>query len=218
MLAPLEQCRAVFDDAIAAVAVVIAVQRGKVCTCHIGIEVGLLPAAIDIEQDARYVAFDVVPYLQHVVKVLGAGPDYVHIVDLIGAVGRAGADKVGKGVIALGLVDAGDGGAQMVQIRAAVELVVGGFALRPHVLSVHDQTADRGIVRQYVGVEIKVGGRTGFGIGIAPVICQRRSAGAAIDHLRAVAGAAHKIVESSIQRVVLRGGVGIGAVHAAELG
>ena len=106
----------------------------------------------------------------------------------------------------------------MVQISAAVELVVGGLALWPHMFPVHDQTADRRVVSQYVGIEVKVGGRTGFGIGVAPVICQRGSAGAGIDHLRAVAGAAHKIVESSIQRVVLRGGIGIGAVHAAELG
>ena len=215
LLTPPEQCRTVFDDAIAAVAAVITVQSGKVFTRYIGIEIGLLPTAIDIEQDARYVAFDVVPHLKHIVKVLGACPDHVHIIDLIGTVGRAGADKVGKGVIALGLVDTGDGGAQMVQIGAAVELVVGGFALRPHMLPVHDQTADGGIVSQHVGVEIKVGGRTGFGVGIAPVICQRRSAGAGIDHLRVISGAAHQVVQRRIQWVALSGGVGIGAVHAA---
>ena len=195
VLAPLQQNVQALYDFRACVFVIVFVKLREVVRHHIGIEVGLLPAHVDIEQNTGHVALDVVIGL-----VIGSVQPAAGIALFIIISGAVGGVAVGMVVVYI-LIDVGTGRAQMVAVGAAVDLLEGGAGLGPDVLPVEVGAAPC-VQAAAPDVAHFAFFRTGDGIRVSKVGAQ------GIIAVAFCLGGGHQRIQRVVQRVVLRRVVG----------
>ena len=195
VLAPLQQNVQALYDFRSFVFFIVFVKLREIVRHHIGIEVGLLPADVDIEQNTGHVALDVVIGL-----VIGSVQPAAGIAQLIIISGAVGGVAVGMVVVYI-LIDVGTGRAQMVAVGAAVDLLEGGAGLGPDVLPVEVAAVPR-VQAAAPDVAHFPLGSTGDGIRVGKVGAQRVVA------VVIGLGGGHQLIQRVIQGVVLRCVVG----------